>query len=164
MISQLFITIGYIIFFISRFKKRKKYILITDNISRCCFIIGYILLNSINGIEHTIYGIFRNFVGQIMDKKKRVCKILVFIIMIFILIVMYVLSFTGFSTILFIISGIINLFTVFFMKEQGIRLGTAFAAICNIIAFFLLQSNASIIGESLCGIIGIVSFIKEYKS
>lgn len=76
---------------------------------------------------------------------------------------MYGLSFNGFSTIMFILSGLINLFAIVFAKEQGIRLGTTLAAICNIIAFVIIGSYASIIGETLCGLIGVLSFIKAYK-
>lgn len=58
------------------------------------------------------------------------------------------------------LSGIINLFTAIFTKEQGMRFGTVSASICNIIAFSLMGSYASIVGEMLCGLIGILSYKK----
>lgn len=161
LISQGFIIIGYFVFFISRFRKNKNSILMTDNISRGCFIIGYVLLHSINSIEHTVYGIIRNLVGQALIKHKKIYKIIGFTIMLILLFAMYGVSFNGVDTIMFILSGLINLYATIFAKEQGIRLGTVFAAICNIIAFLIIGSYASIIGEVLCGIMGVVSFVKE---
>mgnify|MGYP003290135573 CR=1 FL=1 len=163
-ISQGFIIIGYLIFFISRFRKNKKSILMTDNLSRICFIIGYYLLNSLNSIEHTIYGIVRNTIGQKLISKNKIYKVFGFLILLIILCIMYGLSFNGFSTIMFILSGLINLFAIVFAKEQGIRLGTTLAAICNITAFVIIGSYASIIGETLCGFMGVLSFIKGYKN
>lgn len=160
--SQVFIIIGYLVFFISRFKKNKKSILITDNISRICFIIGYFLFHSVNSIQHTVYGIARNIIGQALLTSKKVYKVLGFGMMLIVLCVMYGISFNGISTLMFILSGLINLFAIIFLKEQGIRLGTVFAAICNIVAFVIIGSYASIIGEILCAIIGIISFVKEY--
>ena len=160
-ISQGFIIVGYLIFFISRFKKNKKSILMVDTISRICSIIGYSLFDSINSIEHIVYGIARNTVGQILISKKKTCKIFSFVAMLIVLCIMYGLSFNGISTIMFMLSGLINLFAVIFAKEQGIRLGTIFAAVCNIIAFIIIGSYASIIGEVMCGFIGILSFLKE---
>ena len=159
-ISQSFIIIGYLIFFISRFRNSKKSILLTDNISRICDIIGYSLFGSINSIEHVIYGMIRNAVGTFLIKRSKTYKTISFIIMVVVLFIMYGLSFNGVSTIMFMLSGLVNLFAVIFTKEQGIRLGTAIASICNITAFLLIGSYASIIGETLCGIIGILSFIK----
>ena len=133
-----------------------------DTVSRVCFIVGYYLFGSINSIEHTVYGIIRNTIGQVLILRKRSYKILCFVIMLVILCFMYGLSFNGISTIMFMLSGLINLFTTIFAKEQGIRLGTVFAAICNITAFLIIGSYASIAGEALCGVIGILSFIKEH--
>ncbi len=160
-ISQGFILIGYSVFIISRFRKNKKNILITDNLSRICSIIGYILLKSVNSIEHTLYGIIRNIVGQKLMNCQRNAKLAGFTIMMILLVVMYGAAFTGISTIMFCLSGLINLFAVIFLHEQGIRMGTVLAAICNIIAFSVIHSYASIIGEAICGSMGLVSFIKE---
>ena len=135
----------------------------TDTISRICFIVGYYLFGSVNSIEHTIYGIIRNIVGQSLINRSKTHKILSFIIMTIALCIMYNLSFNGVSTVMFILSGLINLLAVIFAKEQGIRLGTVIASICNIAAFLLIGSYASIMGETLCGITGILSFIKEKR-
>lgn len=161
-ISQMFIIVGYFIFFISRFRKEKKNILMTDSISRICFVVGYACAHSVNSIEHTLYGIIRNIVGQKLTIKARKIQIIGFVIMLSLLCVMYGISYAGYSTIMFIISGIINLYAAIFMKEQGIRIGTILAAICNIIAFSMIGSYASIAGELLCGTIGAISFVKSY--
>lgn len=162
--SQGFIIVGYVIFFISRFRKDKKSILITDTLSRTCFIVGYYLFDSINSIEHTVYGIVRNMIGQFLIMKSKAHRIFGFIIMLTVLCTMYSVSFNGISTIMFMLSGSINLFAAIFTKEQGIRLGTVFASICNITAFLIIGSYASIIGELLCGVMGVLSFIKENKN
>lgn len=163
-ISQSFIFIGYFIFFVSRFGKNKKSILVTDNISRACFVAGYVFLRSANGIEHTMYGMVRNLVGQFLIEKKKRYKIIGFLIMTVLLCIMYSFSFNGISTIMLILSGLINLFMIIFATEQGIRLGTAFAAICNIISFLIIGSYMSVLGELLCIIVSVVSFVKECKN
>jgi hypothetical protein len=162
-IAQSLILIGYIVFYIGLFKKNKKNILLTDNISRLFSIAGYIVFESLNSIEHTLYGMLRNYLGQRLIGKTNRVKTITFIIMIIILFTMYGLSFNGISTTMFILSAIINLTTAIFMNEQGIRLGKLFAAICNVIAFVIIGSYSSIIGESLCGIIGVISFITNLK-
>jgi len=134
-----------------------------DTVSRICFIVGYYLFNNINSVEHTIYGIVLNAVGQSLMASKKAYKVFGFNIMLVSLCIMYSLSFNGISTIMFMLSGLINLFAIIFTNEQGIRLGTIFASICNIIAFLTIGSYASIIGEILCGITGILSFMKENK-
>lgn len=159
-ISQGFIIVGYLIFFISRFRKKKEAILMTDTISRICFIAGYCLFGSINSIEHTVYGIVRNIIGQKLIAKEKTYKMFGFVLMIMLLCFMYALSFHGISTIMFILSGLINLFAVIFTKEQGIRLATVLASVCNITAFLLIGSYASIVGEALCGTMGVVSFMR----
>lgn len=159
-LAQSFIVIGYLIFFASRFRDGKKNMLVTDTISRICFILGYCLSSSINGIEHTIYGIIRNIVGQLLINKNKTVKNFNFIFMAMVLFIMYGISFNGISTVMLMLSGIINLFTAIFTKEQGMRLGTVSASICNIIAFSLMGSYASIVGEMLCGLIGILSYKK----
>lgn len=160
-LSQALIIVGYLIFFVSRFQKEKKGILIIDSVSRLCFLAGYFLIRSVNSIEHTLYGIIRNTVGNRIIKKSNVFKITIFIIMLILLCVMYGLSYKDCSTLVFLLSGLINLFAVFFLNEQGIRIGTILAAICNIVAFIIVKSYASIFGEILCGIIGLISFCKE---
>lgn len=78
--------------------------------------------------------------------------------MLMILILMQCVTYAGITTIMFIVSGIINLIVTIFGDAQLIRFGTFLASICNIIAFIIIGSYASVLGESLCGIIGIWSF------
>lgn len=162
-LSQAFIIVEYSVFLVSRYQKDKKNILIADNLSQISFILGYLFLRSANSVEHTIYGILRNIVGQKLLNSTRKTKIMYFIVMLILLCVMYGVTFSGCSTILFVISGIINLFAVIFLSEQGIRMGTALAALCNITAFLMLESYASILGEITCGMIGLMSFRKNYQ-
>ena len=42
-------------------------------------------------------------------------------------------------------------------------MGTALAALCNITAFLMLESYASILEEIICGMIGLMSFRKNYQ-
>ena len=137
-----------------------KNMLMTDTLSRICFILGYCLLGSINSVEHTVYGIIRNTVGQFLVNKNKTDKMLGFVLMSIVLFIMYGLSFNGWSTIMFMLSGMVNLFAAIFTKEQGVRLGTILAAFCNITAFLLIGSYASITGEILCGLICILSYTK----
>jgi hypothetical protein len=90
-------------------------------------------------------------------------KILTYVVMLMILFVMYGVSFNGLSTIMFILSAIINLTTVIFLDEQKIRLGTLLAAVCNVTAFAMIGSYVSIVGEAACGVFGLCSYLKFRK-
>jgi hypothetical protein len=162
-LAQTIISIGYLIFFYSRFRKDKKSILLMDNLSRTCSIVGYIIFGSVNSLEHTLYGMLRNFLGSKLICKSRKMKILTYVVMLMILFVMYGVSFNGLSTIMFILSAIINLTTVIFLDEQKIRLGTLLAAVCNVTAFAMIGSYVSIVGEAACGVFGLCSYLKFRK-
>ena len=80
-LGQVFTFISYLIFWISRFLKNKKYILLWDNISRLFAIIAFLFLGTYDGIKNTIYVIARNILGDISDNKSKKYKVNIFIIM-----------------------------------------------------------------------------------
>lgn len=157
LLGQGLTLISYIVFWFSRFIKRKNNILLWDNISRFFAIIAFVFLGTYDGIKNTIYVIFRNILGQITNSKNIKNKIITFLVMLTILITMYIISFNGISTIAIAISGIFNLYGVIMCNEQGLRifgmLGSAFymifmfvtgnivGTICEIICFFVLLTS-----------------------
>lgn len=70
-IGQILTLISYLIFWISRFFKKKKEILIGDNISRVFAIVAFLFLGTFDGIKNTLYVILRNILGDIVDKKNK---------------------------------------------------------------------------------------------
>lgn len=159
MVFYILICAGYFIFICSRFLKTKDRILLFDNISRITFVVGYITGGHINGLEHTIFGIIRNKAYRLIKKDKA--KKIAFVILLIAVLIMYGLSFSGISTVFFIISNTINLAAIAFGKEQTIRLGTILAAVCNISAFGLVNNIAALIGESIILIMTLISLIKN---
>ena len=70
-IGQFLTSISYGIFWISRFLKKKKDILLLDNISRIFAIIAFVFLGTYDGIKNTLYVILRNFLGQVTNTKNK---------------------------------------------------------------------------------------------
>ena len=160
-VGQCFIFVAYFVFLVSRLKNNKGSLLLTDTLSRIFSLFGYMLLHSLNSIEHTIFGILRNFIGGRLSSKKFQSKIVIFLFLLLLLLGMYSMSFHGVSTVLFMLSGVINLVAVIFFDVTGIRVGTFLAALCNIFAFSRIHSYASIIGETLCALLCLVNLIRK---
>ena len=156
-IGQILTFISYLIFWISRFIKIKKNILLWDNISRIVAIISFIFLGTYDGVKNTIYVISRNILGQVTDKKTKKIKLITFVLMLVLLIFIYALDFHGISTAFIALSGIVNLYGVIMCKEQGLRIfgmmgsvfytlfmaftGNITGVVCEIICFFVILSS-----------------------
>lgn len=159
-IGQILTLISYLIFWISRFFKEKKEILIGDNISRIFAIVAFLFLGTYDGIKNTLYVIIRNILGDIVDKKDKKYKIITLTIMLIILLIMYSFNFNGISTICVAVCGIFNLYGTIMCDEQGIRifgmLGSAFYT-----AFMFFTFNIiGIICELICFIVMLSSYFK----
>ncbi len=162
-LGQILTLISYLIFWISRFFKEKKEILIGDNISRVVAIVAFLFLGTYDGIKNTVYVIIRNILGDIVNEKNKKYKIITFIVMLIILFIMYSFNFNGISTICVAICGVFNLYGVIMCNEQGIRIfgmiGSAFYA-----AFMFFTFNITgTICELICFIVMLISYLK-YKN
>ena len=162
-LGQVLTFISYLVFWISRFSKEKKNILLGDNISRFIAILAFLFLGSYDGIKNTLYVILRNIIGDIADKKSKRQKIIAFIIMLILLILIYSFNFSGIATICIAVCGIFNLYGVIMCKEQGIRIfgmiGSAFY-----LAFMIFTWNVTgAICELICFIVMLISYLK-YKN
>lgn len=72
-VGQIFTTISYLIYYISRFRKKKKDILIMDNISKFFTVLSFVFLKSYDGVSATVYTYIRNKVhNMVVGNKKRV--------------------------------------------------------------------------------------------
>lgn len=163
-LGQILTLISYLIFWVSRFMKKKKNILLLDNISRFFAIIAFYFLGTFDGIKNTLYVILRNTLGNITNKKENKYKIITFIIMLIILIIMYSINFDGISTACIAICGILNLYGVIICNEQGIRI---FGMIGSLFYTAFLCFTGNIVGticEIICFMVMLVSYIKYKKS
>ena len=164
LLGQVLTLISYLIFWISRFFKKKKDILLFDNISRFVAILAFIFLKTYDGIKNTFYVILRNIVGQIVNKKSKNSKTISFFIMLILLIVMYTFNFQGISTICIAICGILNLYGIIMCNEQGIRI---FGMIGSLFytGFMIFTGNiAGTICEVICFFVMLTSYIKYRKT
>lgn len=162
-VGQILTFISYFVFWISRFIKNKKNILLWDNVSRIVAIISFIFLGTYDGIKNTLYVVLRNILGQITDKKAKKYKVITFIIMIVLLVLMYTFDYHGISTVCIALCGILNLYGVIICNEQGIRLfgmfGSSFYAL-----FMVFTGNITgVICEIICFFVMLMSYIK-YKN
>lgn len=162
-IGQVLTLVSYVVFWMSRFKKNKKNILIWDNVSRFFAIISFIFLGTYDGIKNTLYVVLRNIVGQVTHNKSQNYKTKMFIIMLIILISMYCFNFRGISTMFIAICGIINLYGVIITDEQGIR---KFGMLGSLFYMAFLASTQNITGvicEIICFFVMLTSYVKYKK-
>lgn len=159
-IGQILTLISYLIFWISRFFKKKKEILIGDNISRVFAIVAFLFLGTFDGIKNTLYVILRNILGDIVDKKNKKYKILTFLIMLCILLIMYSFNYNGISTICVAICGIFNLYGTIMCNEQGIRFLGMIGSFFYMLFLFLTLNYVGTICEIICFIVMLISFFK----
>lgn len=159
-IGQILTLISYLVFWVSRFFKKKKEILIGDNISRVFAIVAFLFLGTYDGIKNTLYVILRNILGDAVDKKNKKYKIIIFLIMLFILIIMYSFNFNGISTICVAICGIFNLYGTIMSNEQGIRRFGMIGSIFYASFLFFTLNYIGTICEVICFIVMLISYLK----
>ncbi len=161
--GQILTFISYVVFWASRFLKRKKDLLVYDNISRAIAIMAFAFLKTYDGIKNTIYVIIRNVLGQLTNKKSKKIKVFTFILMFVLLITMYAINFQGLSTICIAICGILNLYGVIMCNEQGIRIFGMLGSIFYI-GFMLFTGNVTgTICELICFFVLLTSYLKYRK-
>lgn len=163
-LGQVFTFISYLIFWISRFLKNKKYILFWDNISRLFAIIAFLFLGTYDGIKNTIYVIVRNILGDISDKKSKKYKVNIFIIMLILLCLMYGFNYNGISTICIAICGMFNLYGIIMCKEQGIRIFGMIGSAFYMVFMIFTWNITGTICELICFIVMLTSFLKYKKN
>ena len=161
--GQILTLVSYLIFWISRFFKEKKKILIGDNISRIFAIVAFLFLGTYDGIKNTLYVILRNILGDVVDKKNKKYKVVTFIIMLFILLIMYSFNFNGISTICVAICGMFNLYGTIMSDEQGIRIFGMIGSVFYMLFLFFTFNIIGTICELICFIVMLISYLK-YKN
>ena len=159
LLGQILTFLSYLIFWLSRFLKSKKGMLLCDNISRVFAILGFIFLGTIDGIKNTLFVVVRNCVSSRVVNESRIIKLRYFGIMLGVLFLMYILDFNGISTICVAVCGIFNLYGTVVCNEQGMRLcglaGSGFYAIF----LFTTKNYVGFICELICGIVLTTSFL-----
>lgn len=162
-LGELLTFISYLVFWISRFFKKKNNILLWDNISRIIAIIAFCFLNTYDGIKNTIYVIFRNIFGQVTNRKTKKCKIITFLLMLLVLILMYAFQFNGIATICLAICGIINLYGTIMCDEQGIRVFGMIGSVFYCAFMFFSHNITGTVCEMICFIVMLISYLKYRK-
>ena len=71
---------------------------------------------------------------------------------------MYGFAFEGLSTVFLIGSNIVNLLGTAYGNEQGVRLGTIGACLCNIPAFLIITNYTGLAGEVICLVMTIIAY------
>lgn len=162
-LGQLLTAVSYIIYWVSRFFKAKKSMLIADNLSRLIAIIAFICLDSINAIQNTVFCIVRNYLGTKVINSKRRIKIIVLILLFSCAMTMYVLSFKGIETVFIAICSTINMFGVIMLKEQGMRLATLSGSGFYASYLFLTANYTGFICELITLIVSFISWLKYHN-
>lgn len=162
--GQILTLISYLIFWFSRFCKKKNDILLFDNISRCIAILSFIFLQTYDGIKNTIYVIFRNFFGQLTNKKSKTIKVFTLIMLLILLVLMYTFNYQGISTICIAICGILNLYGIIMCNEQGIRIAGMLGSLFYSGFMFFTGNITGTICEIICFFVMLISYIKYKKN
>ena len=162
-IGQLLTALSYIFFWISRFKKNKKNMLLWDNFSRLTAIISFIFLGTYDGVKNTLYATLRNILGQVTDNRKKTYRIVTFCAMLLLLILMYIFDFHGISTICIALCGIFNLYGVIMCKEQGIRIFGMIGSVFYALFMIFTKNIIGVICEVICFFVVLASYIKYKK-
>lgn len=150
-IGQVFTALSYIVFWVSRYKKEKKNMLLYDNISRVLTIVSFIFLNTYDGVKNTIYVIFRNIIGDKVKNESKKKKLVVFFVMLAVLFLVFGIGFNGIATIFITICAVFNLYGVIMCNEQGMRI---FGMIGSMFYTLFMFASKNIMG----GICEIVTF------
>lgn len=158
-----FMVLSYAIFWASRFLSNKKAILNMDNLSRLVTIVSFLFLDSINGIQNTLFILFRNEVGKkVIDKPIKV-KYSFFYVLLGILLLMYLFSFNGLSTICLAVCGVLNLIGTIFGDEQQLRLYGLVASLFYMAFLFLTGSLSGCLCEGITFLMIFLSWKKYNK-
>lgn len=156
-------VISYVIFWISRFCKNKKNMLLFDNISRILAILSFLILHTLDGVKNTIFVIIRNFFGQYLENKKFIYKFIVFCFLLITMFVMFLFDFSGISTIFIIICAFFNLFGVIFLDAQGVRLFGIIGSVFYNAFLFCTKNYAGSLCETICMFVMLISLLKYRK-
>ena len=162
-LGQVLTFISYLIFWLSRFKKEKKNILLYDCFSRIFAILAFFFLKSYAGIKNTLYVIVENIIGRKIINKPKKYKIIVFLIMVIILLLLYIFELNRYDVLCLIICSLISLYGVLLLSPQGIRIAGIIASLFYILFLILIHNYIGVVCEIICIIITLCSFIKYYK-
>lgn len=159
-IGEILTFISYLVFWISRFLKRKNSILLLDNVSRLFSIASFAFLGTFDGVKNTLYAVLRNVLGQVTNKRNKEYKIITFLLLLMLLILMYIFDFHGISTICLAICGILNLYGTIMCNEQGIRIFGMLGSIFYGLFMIFTNNIVGIICEIICFTVMFISYFK----
>lgn len=155
---------SFIVYWISRFLKKKNNILFIDIISRIIAILGFYFLHTYDGIKNAVYAIVRNIFGQLTNDKSKKIRTITFLILLIILILIYSFNFNGIGTICVAICGIFNLYGTIMSNEQGIRLYGILGSLFYLAFLFFSQNITGTICETIGIIVKLASYLKYKKN
>lgn len=159
-IGQLLTAISYIIYWVSRYFKTKKSMLVADNISRVVAIIAFICLDCINAIQSTIICIIRNYLGTKVIKSSKVIKLITCLGLLLVSGVLFIISFRGIETILVAICSSVNIYGVIMLKEQNMRLASLCGSGFYASYLFVTGNYTGFICEIVTAFVVLTSWIK----
>ena len=162
-IGQILTFLSYIVFWVSRFKKEKKNMLLYDSISRLFAATAFIILKTYAGVKNIVYVLVRNTVGNRVKNKSLKTKLLSFFILLIILFLMYIFDYKDVSIICIAMCGIVNLYGVIMCNEQGMRLCGMVGSIFYTVFMFTSGNTIGGICEIICFIVILLSYVKYAK-
>lgn len=157
-LGQALTFVHYVMFWISRYLKSKKNILLFDSVSRIVSIMGFVLLGTYDGVISSIFIIVRNTVCRVAQDKTKRFKYVCFVLLIFVLLILHLTQYNGLSTICVIIYGILNVCGNLLCDEQGIRLFGFSGCIFYGTFLVLTQNWTGLVCEIICAIVLLNSY------
>ena len=161
-IGQILTAISYIVYYISRFKKDKKDMLLWDNISVFFTLLSFVFLKSYEGASGTLYSYVRNKVQSLVKGNKKNERIGFWVLLIVLLVILGV-HFNGLFTLFLFLTNLFNLVGVMFFNPQGIRLCGVIASVCYLSFQIILNNYVGIICEIITMVVTLLSFVIYLK-
>lgn len=160
-VSQLLVTIAYLILGIGMRKEKRMHILIFSNVYNVFLISSYLILGAISGVISCSVSFVRNLLFMYDEKNNNPTPNYVMFIFVVIAIVLTKIFYKSPIDIFPCALTVITIFTVGSRSTRVNRLGSLFASVCWIIYAIAFKSWIVIICESylaICTIIGLVKY------
>ena len=168
-LSQVFIILNYVFLVITYQLKNKNKILLFNIVSQTSCALSYICLSAYTGLAMAIISVFRNIVFLINEKKNGVTKetttneILMLIVIYALIIILSVITFNGFLSLLSVFATMLYTFSVWQKSTKVYKILGIPVSLLWLSYNIYIHSIFGIILEFILMTSAVIGFTKENK-
>lgn len=159
-VSQIFATCSLVVTILCTWQKNRKGILLFLLLDSIFLTISYFFLNAYSGAITNIICIFRNIFFYLKENNEKIDNKYIPILFIIIHIIVGVLSFNSFNSILPIIGSVVFCIAAWQNNPKIVRLGTMIMVFMWLIYDITIKSYVSIITETISLLSAVLAIIK----